>query len=68
MQTPIVSMCYRYRHEVVHFKDKLYMIGGGTALTAFPLNEIDSFDIVSHRWEKVLTKPYHRKSRPKGGE
>ncbi|KAH3819904.1 kelch domain-containing protein 10-like [Dreissena polymorpha] len=56
----------RYRHEVVHFKDKLYMIGGGTALTAFPLNEIDSFDIVSHRWEKVLTKPYHRKSRPKG--
>lgn len=46
----------RYRHEIVLYKKKLYVFGGGTADTCFGFKEVAVFDLTTCTWEPLLTK------------
>ncbi|XP_060556787.1 kelch domain-containing protein 10-like [Ruditapes philippinarum] len=53
----------RYRHEVIYYKGKLLMFGGGAGVnySAFNLDKIDVFDLDKQTWEKVMTFPSEQK-------
>ncbi|KAL4226679.1 Kelch domain-containing protein 10 [Mactra antiquata] len=52
----------RYRHEIIYYKGKLLMFGGGAGVsnTAFPLSKIDVFDLNTQVWESVITVPHQQ--------
>ncbi|CAH1645954.1 unnamed protein product [Spodoptera littoralis] len=46
----------RYRHEIAHVGNKLYIIGGGTGEQAFELMEIPIFDFDTKTWTILTPK------------
>lgn len=52
----------RYRHEVIYYKGKLLMFGGGAGAgySAFRLSKIDVFNLNEQTWENVMTIPCDR--------
>ncbi|CAH0701668.1 unnamed protein product [Spodoptera exigua] len=46
----------RYRHEIAHVGNKLYIIGGGTGDQAFELMEIPMFDFDTKTWTILTPK------------
>ncbi|XP_054165614.1 kelch domain-containing protein 10-like [Oppia nitens] len=46
----------RYRHEIVHYSGRLYVIGGGTSEECYSLSMIPVFDIATGKWTEVQTK------------
>ncbi|XP_045166650.2 kelch domain-containing protein 10-like [Mercenaria mercenaria] len=52
----------RYRHEVIYYKEKLLMFGGGAGAgySAFRLSKVDVFDLNEQTWENVMTGPSER--------
>lgn len=46
----------RYRHEIAHVGNKLYIIGGGTGEQAFELMEIPMFDFDTKTWTILTPK------------
>nr|XP_054751689.1 kelch domain-containing protein 10-like isoform X1 [Lytechinus pictus] len=50
----------RYRHEMLNDDRRLYVIGGGTSSSAFPLDKVNAFDTESRQWELLFTKPDER--------
>lgn len=54
----------RYRHEIVIFNNQIYVIGGGTAMESFDLNEIPVFSILDNTWDICeTTSPDYPESR-----
>ncbi|KAI5709293.1 hypothetical protein M8J76_014743 [Diaphorina citri] len=47
----------RYRHEVVLYEDHIYVLGGGTELKVFNLQDIHSYDTLSRTWVLHHTNP-----------
>ena len=45
----------RYRHEIVEYKNKLYIFGGGTASDNDGFDEIYAFDLATNVWSSVKT-------------
>ena len=33
-------VCYRYRHEIAHDGQRIYILGGGTSWTSYPLDKV----------------------------
>lgn len=46
----------RYRHEVAFDGEHIYILGGGTNVTAFDLEYIPTFNINEKKWAKKQTK------------
>ncbi|XP_015512966.1 kelch domain-containing protein 10 homolog isoform X1 [Neodiprion virginianus] len=46
----------RYRHELAFDGNKIYVLGGGTALEAFGFLEIPAFDLATNKWMTLLTQ------------
>lgn len=46
----------RYRHEIIRYDTKLYIIGGGTGEWAFELMEIPMFDLETNTWKIIAAK------------
>lgn len=45
----------RYRHEVVLYKKKLYVFGGGTADNCFGFKDVGEFDLKTRSWSALTT-------------
>lgn len=45
----------RYRHEIVHYENKLYLFGGGTASDNDGFDEIYAFDLNTNTWTSYKT-------------
>lgn len=47
----------RYRHEIAHDDDNIYIFGGGTQLNSFALDEIPVYNLTENRFRYIKTKP-----------
>ncbi|XP_055387527.1 kelch domain-containing protein 10 homolog [Condylostylus longicornis] len=47
----------RYRHEIVYDGTHIYVLGGGTSITAYSLKEIPAFNLKTNTWDMFKTKP-----------
>lgn len=47
----------RYRHEVVTDADNIYVIGGGTSSTTYPLEHVPTFSLRTGKWRNLETLP-----------
>ncbi|XP_015259031.1 PREDICTED: kelch domain-containing protein 10-like [Cyprinodon variegatus] len=54
----------RYRHELAHDGQKIYILGGGTSWMSYPLDKIHAYNLETNYWEEIVTKP-HEKIGPK---
>lgn len=36
----MVCVCHRYRHEIAHDGQRIYILGGGTSWTSYPLDKV----------------------------
>lgn len=45
----------RYRHEIVYYNDRLYILGGGTSNRTFTLETIPAFNLTKRTWEMLKT-------------
>ncbi|XP_022107260.1 kelch domain-containing protein 10-like [Acanthaster planci] len=45
----------RYRHEILTDGKRLYVIGGGTSVEAYPLDKIHAFNLETNEWELMTT-------------
>uniref|UniRef100_A0A6I8SHS9 Kelch domain-containing protein 10 n=1 Tax=Xenopus tropicalis TaxID=8364 RepID=A0A6I8SHS9_XENTR len=48
----------RYRHEIAHDGQRIYVLGGGTSWTAYSLEKIHAYNFETNTWEDIPTKPY----------
>eukprot|EP00069_Balaena_mysticetus_P006036 bmy_18386T0 len=48
----------RYRHEIAHDGQRIYILGGGTSWTAYSLNKIHAYNLETNAWEEIATKPH----------
>uniref|UniRef100_A0AAY5K541 Kelch domain-containing protein 10 n=1 Tax=Esox lucius TaxID=8010 RepID=A0AAY5K541_ESOLU len=48
----------RYRHELAHDGQRIYILGGGTSWTSYPLDKIHAYNLETNSWEEILTKPH----------
>lgn len=46
----------RYRHEVAFDGSNIYVFGGGTSLSAFPLKVVPTFNVETRTWTMLKTK------------
>ncbi|XP_002741199.1 kelch domain-containing protein 10-like [Saccoglossus kowalevskii] len=46
----------RYRHEMATDGKRLYILGGGTSWSVYPLDKVHSFNFETNRWEIIQTK------------
>ena len=46
----------RYRHELCLWKNKLFVLGGGTSFSADRFEDLPTFDISEKRWFYTRTK------------
>ncbi|XP_078488171.1 kelch domain-containing protein 10 [Ciona intestinalis] len=46
----------RYRHEIVVYDGKLYVLGGGTSTQVFPLLHVHVYSITNNTWTTVRTE------------
>ncbi|XP_059843028.1 kelch domain-containing protein 10 isoform X4 [Hypanus sabinus] len=54
----------RYRHEIAHDGQRIYILGGGTSWTTYPLNKIHAYNLETNTWEEIQTKPQERTGFP----
>lgn len=47
----------RYRHELVTYGDRIFVLGGGTARTSLSLSKLPAFNTDLECWETMLTIP-----------
>lgn len=47
----------RYRHELAFYKNKLYILGGGTSIEADGFDYLHAFDLQTKSWNIVRTHP-----------
>ncbi|XP_033648079.1 kelch domain-containing protein 10-like isoform X2 [Asterias rubens] len=45
----------RYRHEILTNGKRLYIIGGGTSVQAYPLDKIHVFDLETREWQLMVS-------------
>uniref|UniRef100_A0A8C1VQR5 Kelch domain-containing protein 10 n=1 Tax=Cyprinus carpio TaxID=7962 RepID=A0A8C1VQR5_CYPCA len=50
----------RYRHEIAHDRQRIYILGGGTSWTSYPLDKIHAYNLETNSWEEITTKPHER--------
>ena len=50
-----LNLSFRYRHEVVEYKNKLYVFGGGTAQDNDGFVVIYAFDLATNTWINKAT-------------
>nr|DBA31438.1 TPA: hypothetical protein GDO54_007289 [Pyxicephalus adspersus] len=48
----------RYRHEIAHDSQRIYVLGGGTSWTAYSLDKIHAYNFEANTWEEIPTKPH----------
>ncbi|XP_048466171.1 kelch domain-containing protein 10 isoform X2 [Rhincodon typus] len=54
----------RYRHEIAHDGQRIYILGGGTSWTTYPLDKIHAYNLETNTWEEMQTKPQDRTGFP----
>lgn len=42
-------MCHRYRHEIAHDGQRIYILGGGTSWTSYPLDKVLQYYLLTKR-------------------
>lgn len=47
----------RYRHEIAHDDNYIYVLGGGTSLSAYDLEVLPAFNLELSKWTQLKTKP-----------
>ncbi len=56
---PSKFVSYRYRHEIAHDGQRIYILGGGTSWTSYPLDKVQMFPwitiLVSVTWLHLFT-------------
>ncbi|KAJ3599692.1 hypothetical protein NHX12_033648 [Muraenolepis orangiensis] len=50
----------RYRHELAHDRQRIYILGGGTSWTSYPLDKIHAYNLETNYWERIATKPHEK--------
>uniref|UniRef100_A0A3Q2FKX2 Kelch domain containing 10 n=1 Tax=Cyprinodon variegatus TaxID=28743 RepID=A0A3Q2FKX2_CYPVA len=50
----------RYRHELAHDGQKIYILGGGTSWMSYPLDKIHAYNLETNYWEEIVTKPHEK--------
>ncbi|XP_072418968.1 kelch domain-containing protein 10 isoform X4 [Chiloscyllium punctatum] len=55
---------FRYRHEIAHDGQRIYILGGGTSWTTYPLDKIHAYNLETNTWEEIQTKPQDRTGFP----
>ncbi|KAK0134605.1 Kelch domain-containing protein 10 [Merluccius polli] len=50
----------RYRHELAHDSQRIYILGGGTSWTSYPLDKIHAYNLETNCWERIVTKPHEK--------
>uniref|UniRef100_A0A3B4YWG6 Kelch domain-containing protein 10 n=1 Tax=Stegastes partitus TaxID=144197 RepID=A0A3B4YWG6_9TELE len=50
----------RYRHELAHDGQRIYILGGGTSWTSYPLDKIHAYNLETNYWEEIVTKPQEK--------
>uniref|UniRef100_A0AAQ5Y9N8 Kelch domain-containing protein 10 n=1 Tax=Amphiprion ocellaris TaxID=80972 RepID=A0AAQ5Y9N8_AMPOC len=50
----------RYRHEIAHDGQRIYILGGGTSWTSYPLDKIHAYNLETNSWEEITTKPHEK--------
>ena len=51
----VICLQIRYRHEIVEFKNKIYVFGGGTATDNDGFEVIYAFDLATNSWINKAT-------------
>ncbi|KAG7281903.1 hypothetical protein CRUP_031152 [Coryphaenoides rupestris] len=49
-----------YRHELAHDRQRIYILGGGTSWTSYPLDKIHAYNLETNYWERIATKPHEK--------
>ncbi|MBN3298403.1 KLD10 protein, partial [Amia calva] len=50
----------RYRHEIAHDGQRIYILGGGTSWTSYPLDKVHAYNLETNWWEEITTKPHEK--------
>ncbi|XP_034071701.1 kelch domain-containing protein 10-like isoform X3 [Gymnodraco acuticeps] len=48
----------RYRHELAHDRQRIYILGGGTSWTSYPMDKIHAYNLETNYWEEIVTKQH----------